>query len=229
MASLYKVWCTTEGAYIEGTGTPVEVCPNDAGHGVRAGSLSIIQENTDVVERTVYKDFNVMLDEASDTLIFSVKYANGTIKTGTIDLVADDNSSSSSSESSSSSNSSSSSSSSESSSSSVDGGGVIEIGEFTGDGSVSQIINLTSSLQVQTVWVWTKESGVASTVYVWTNSAEIVDDHANGACWLWGLARMQTDRIIALPSGGKFTVDDRASDSWCNKLNEVYEFCCWLQ
>lgn len=41
----YRVYCETESLTKEADGTPAEVCPTDASHDVRAGSLCIVGED----------------------------------------------------------------------------------------------------------------------------------------------------------------------------------------
>jgi hypothetical protein len=110
----------------------------------------------------------------------------------------------------------------------------IATGEYTGDGATSQAITSgLGSVQVKFVIVEVKvtSAGNLANKSIVMTSDTIVDDLGTGMALNLdnggAQGEMGTNSIIALGSGGTFTVDDAGGDAHPNKNSQVYNFIAW--
>jgi len=101
----------------------------------------------------------------------------------------------------------------------------IETGEYTGDGAVSQQINLSDGALIPTyVRIWEKITSDGA-VNIAETTDTIIDDQATGNAIIIQSATIvvRSDRIIAL-AAGSFTVDDGAGNLFPNENTQVYNY-----
>ena len=109
----------------------------------------------------------------------------------------------------------------------------IATGEYTGDGATSQAITSgLGSVQVKFVMVAIKVSSgedLDNREFIMTSDTMVNDNAAGISINLWNSATPEfgSNGIIALGSGGTFTVDDAGGDAHPNKNAQVYNFTAW--
>jgi len=92
----------------------------------------------------------------------------------------------------------------------------IEIGDFTGDGTTSQVVSLTTSETPKIVIVF-GDTSLSGGAFI------VTDQHTVGYSTNLGSGENQADRIIAI-AAGSFTVDDGGTDANPNKNGVSYGY-----